>query len=146
MVLQCLLFHFCFPVQICMPKALFFFFFDRFSLSDPIHIIAEQTREDSSCQILCSPRRIRETQGRIWGNFSIESIPYGLFLIFCFFLFSQVHRLVVNRDAKFTNFVEVCGFHFEFILLWFWCCVTRLWLILKSIGFIKLRNFPQLGQ
>ncbi|AAF99787.1 T2E6.6 [Arabidopsis thaliana] len=24
----------------------------------------------------------------------------------------EVHRLVVNRDAKFTNFVEVCCFHF----------------------------------
>jgi AP-2 complex subunit sigma-1 len=30
----------------------------------------------------------------------------------------EVHRLVVNRDAKFTNFVEVCCFHFvKFIIL-----------------------------
>jgi hypothetical protein len=33
-----------------------------------------------------------------------------LSFFFFFFAVSQVHRLVVNRDPKFTNFVEVIEF------------------------------------
>ena len=44
------------------------------------------------------------------ARFSSPSLPLCFSSDFFFFNFSQVHRLVVNRDSKFTNFVEVCGF------------------------------------
>ena len=43
------------------------------------------------------------------ARFSSPSLPLCFSSDFFFFNFSQVHRLVVNRDSKFTNFVEVCG-------------------------------------
>lgn len=36
-------------------------------VADPVHIVTEQARKDSSRQVLCSSRRFRETQGRIRG-------------------------------------------------------------------------------
>lgn len=85
--------------------------FTLFLFADPIHSLAEQTRQDPSCQILRSSRGFRETQGRIRGNsntrfhFLLSQLTQRLNLIFT--LICQVHRLVVNRDPKYTNFVEV---------------------------------------
>lgn len=54
--------------------------------------------------------------------FSLRSLPNSFFVLFFLFLscnlvilqvfLAQVHRLVVNRDPKFTNFVEVNCFNF----------------------------------
>jgi len=88
--------------------------------------IAEPTWQDSLRQVLCPPWGLREAQARVWGSppfawFFSCSLFLGAKLAFCLavkYVFScvrglmdfQVHQLVVNRDPKFTNFIEVRNF------------------------------------
>jgi hypothetical protein len=89
--------------------------------ADPVHPAAEPAGEDAAGQVLRPARGLGKAQGRVRGERSQGLDPFAcrrerfhlvrvLSFFFFFFAVSQVHRLVVNRDPKFTNFVEVIEF------------------------------------
>jgi len=81
--------------------------------ADPVHPAAEPAGEDAAGQVLRPARGFGEAQGRVRGEMrgsELLSIPFLIFysgFLIRFLAGPQVHRLVVNRDPKFTNFVEV---------------------------------------
>ena len=98
-----------------------------FDVADPIHTLIESARQNSYGKVLRSPRGFWEAQSQLRGI--VLHLPN--FLSFLFFVFLKlknnnnddkdllefdvlwVHCLVVNRDPKFTNFVE---FHTNLVL------------------------------